>query len=169
MKIFTFYNGANAQAAAQPGVATGTSIKTMLQLKSTVGLWIVDWGFSFNGAVANTPGHVELIDTNTVAATSLTAAVDNDFTKVGQVSDIAEADDLGITYGTGATGYTAGAEGTVNARCRVLDALYAPPTGPYVRERALNREWWLPAANYLRIRAHFGTDVNMKCFISFGI
>jgi hypothetical protein len=167
MQVFTLWNGANAQAAFQPKVATGTGIKTMLQLKTTRLIWIIEWGFFLDSAVAETPGSVELIDTNTVPATSLTAAVDNDFTKEDPNSG--EADDLGVTYGTGNTGYTAGAEGTVNARTRVIDAPIWSSASGYSKEWALGRYPMMLAANYLRIRAHFGVDRNMRCFIKFGI
>src|SRR6266550_4054945 len=63
-------------------VTTSAAIKTMMQIKpgSTQVVQIVEWGISFDGSAAATPGEVELIETD-VAATSLTAYVANDFTK----------------------------------------------------------------------------------------
>ncbi|MDE1868298.1 MAG: hypothetical protein KGI08_11410, partial [Thaumarchaeota archaeon] len=102
--------------AAPTKLATSAVIKTLLQLAMKTGVQakIKEWGISFDGATAGTPGEVELIETD-VAAT-VTAAVTNDITRVN-----AEALLLGdpltalINAGVAATGYNATAEGAIAA------------------------------------------------------
>jgi hypothetical protein len=72
-------NGPMQTTAAFATVTTGTAIKTMLQFKPLVPAKIIEWGISFDGSAAATPGKVELIETD-VAAT-VTASVNNDLTK----------------------------------------------------------------------------------------
>jgi hypothetical protein len=70
--------------AAFAAVSTGTAIKTLLQVKPFNLARIVEWGISFDGSAAATPGKVELIETD-VAAT-VTASVDADVTKYDPAS-----------------------------------------------------------------------------------
>lgn len=67
-------------------LATTTALLTLLQVKPLALMKVIEWGVSFDGSAAATPGKVELIETD-VAAT-VTASVDNDITKLGDgVSD----------------------------------------------------------------------------------
>src|SRR4051812_49881428 len=116
MSLYLIENGPMQTTAAFTAVSTGTAIKTMLQVKpgATTILKVIEWGISFDGSAAATPGKVELIETD-VAAT-VTASVDADITKYGPaVADIAAASVAGLTLGVAATGYTATAEGTITA------------------------------------------------------
>jgi hypothetical protein len=81
MALYLISNGPMQTTAAFADVATGTTIKTLLQVKpsATIGAKIIEWGISFNGSAAATPGKVELIETD-VAAT-VTAAVTADIIK----------------------------------------------------------------------------------------
>src|SRR4051812_23590097 len=122
MARFLIPNGAMQTIAAMPPVATGTAIKTLLQFKpsATIIAKIIEWGISFDGSSAATPGKVELIETD-VAAT-VTAFVAADITKLD--SDALMGGDPTtnlIQVGTAASGYTASAEGTTTAT-RDLDA-----------------------------------------------
>ena len=49
--------------------------KTLLQVAtpSTTSIQVIEWGISFDGTVVNTPVQCELVDTETVGATSLTS------------------------------------------------------------------------------------------------
>src|SRR5215470_7925132 len=105
MAMYMIGNGASQTTAAFVAVATGTSIKTMLQVKpgATTVLEIVEWGISFDGSAAATPGKIELIETD-VAAT-VTASVANDITKLD--SDALNSGDpttSNIAVGTSSTG-----------------------------------------------------------------
>ena len=73
--IFWAMNAAFPTTAAPVKMATGTSIKTLLQVAtpSSTSIQVIEWGISFDGTVVNTPVQCELVDTGTVGATSLTA------------------------------------------------------------------------------------------------
>ena len=152
--------------AAQLPVTTGTAIKTMLQLKTFQRAKVVAWGVSFDGSAAATPIKVELLDTGTVAAT-VTASADVDCMKL-EGTDQTVASVAGLTLGTGATGYTATAEGTITAT-RVFDAELVAPTNQYIYQFPLGQEPVLLATNYTRIRVTAAAAVNCIAWIEVDI
>lgn len=161
--LYLLSNGAAQTIAAPVAVASGTAIKTLLQAKPFNLAKIVEWGISFDGFAAALPGKVELVETD-VAAT-VTAAVDADITKFGNVGDVAAASVAGLTLGVSATGYTGTVEGTITAT-RNLDApIFLPPTGPFVKQFPLGREPVIQIGKFGRIRVTFGTTVNIYCYM----
>ncbi|KKN03979.1 hypothetical protein LCGC14_1102130, partial [marine sediment metagenome] len=151
-------------ASMLPKVATGTALKTMLQVKigAIHKFKVVEWGISFDASAAAVPIQCELIETGTVFAT-VTAHVT---TGIHRVGDPDENDPVGtqIIVGTAATGYTATAEGTVTAT-RLFDAQLVQPTGGYVKQWPLGRE---PVVNHdaaLRIRVLAPVDVDCECYV----
>ena len=64
-RVYSAYNGALVTTASPVPVTTSTSIKTLQQLatSSTMSLEVVEWGISFDGSAAATPGICELVDT----------------------------------------------------------------------------------------------------------
>jgi hypothetical protein len=164
MSLYLISNGPMQTVAASAAVTTGTAIKTLLQVKPFNIARICEWGISFDGSAAATPGKVELIETD-VAAT-VTASVDADVTKYGPgVADQAAASVAGLTLGTAATGYTATAEGTITA-VRNLDApIFLPPTAPFAKQFPLGREPVIQIAKFARIRVTFGAAVNCFCYL----
>lgn len=54
-------------------IATGTGLRCLLQIAPTMGIEIVEWGVSFDGSAAATPGQVDLVEVD-VAATAGTAS-----------------------------------------------------------------------------------------------
>lgn len=162
--IYSAYNGPMQTTSAPSDVATGTSLKTLLQFELLVPAKIIEWGISFDGSASATPGSVELIETD-VAAT-VTAFVANDITKVD-----AEALLFGsptsnyISVGTAASGYTASAEGSITSvRNLDLPQLIAPTT-QFVKQFPLGREPIIQASKFARIRVKFGTTVNAFCYM----
>ena len=134
MALYLIANGPMPTTAAFASVTTGTSIKTMLQFKpsATVVAKIVEWGCSFDGSAAATPGKVELIETD-VAAT-VTATVTADITKLD--SDALNGGDPTtnlIQCGTTATGYTSSGEGSITA-VRMLDLQFIAGTNQYLKQ-----------------------------------
>jgi hypothetical protein len=132
-------------------VATGTAIKTLLQIgvPSTTGIRIVAWGISFDGVSASAaPGVITLVDVD-VAATVTALAPD----KWGNVDAPASL----CISGTAATGYNASAEGSITAS-RIFDSQNVHPQTGY--------SVWFPerprvkSSRFLRIRALFAADVN---------
>src|SRR5688572_2589644 len=147
MARYLIANGPMPTTAAFATVTTGTAIKTMLQVKpsATLGLHIVEWGISFDGSAAATPGKIELLETGTVAAT-VTASVANDIFKFDAAA-IAGGDPTTnlIQVGTTSTGYTATAEGSITAT-RIFDVQFIAPTNQYVKQFPLGERPFLQVA-----------------------
>jgi hypothetical protein len=159
-KTYVSYNGAMPTTAALVPVTTGTAIKTMLQIAtpSTEQLRVIEWGISFDGSAAATPGRVELIETD-VAAT-VTAHVGAGVMRHNAPNDVASL----VTLGTAATGYTASAEGTTTA-ARLLDYQLVAPSAQYVKQFPLGREPEVAASKFLRVRVTFAAAVNAVCYV----
>jgi hypothetical protein len=165
MSLFYIANGPMQTTAAFAPVTTGTAIKTLLQVKpsATILAKIVEWGVSFDGSAAATPGKVELIETD-VAAT-VTASVANDITKfdANALSGGDPTTNL-IQVGTAATGYTATAEGTITAT-RDFDVQFIAPTNQYVKQFPLGREPVIQINKFARIRVTFAAAVNAYAYM----
>lgn len=166
MALYLIANGPMQTTAAFATVATGTSIKTLLQIKpsATIIAKIIEWGISFDGNTASTPGKVELIETD-VAAT-VTASVANDITKYD--SDALMGGDPTtnlIQVGTTSTGYTSSNEGSI-ASIRNLDGpQLIAPTNQFIKQFPLGREPVIQTGKFGRIRVTFGTTVNAYCYV----
>ncbi len=161
-RVYSAGNFAMATTAAPVKVTTGTSIKTLQQLAttSTMSLEVVEWGISFDGSAAATPGNCELVDTVAVNST-VTAYVAADITKVSQA---AAALASGLTLAVAGSGYTASAEGTIVAT-RQFDTQLLPPTAPYIKQWPLERGPVQLQSEFLRVRVTFGTAINALCYI----
>jgi hypothetical protein len=165
MAQFFIANGPMQTTAAFATVATGTAIKTMLQVKpsATASMKVLRWGISFDGSAASTPGKVELIETD-VAAT-VTASATADIIKYDGVA-LNGGDPVTnlIVVGTTSTGYTSSGEGSITA-VRNFDIQLLPPTAPYIYEFPMGREPVVQISKFLRIRVTFGTTVNVYCWV----
>lgn len=163
MPIYRIANYAMPTTAAPTPVATGTTIKTLLQVKGVTGVHIrvIAWGISFDGAAAATPIRCELIETGTVFAT-VTASAAADIVKWGDPN--APTSTVYFSVGTAATGFTASAEGTVTAS-REFDSQLISPTNQYVLPFALGREPMVAADSSLRIRVTATASVGAYCWI----
>lgn len=166
MALYLIGNGPMQTTAAFATVATGSSIKTLLQVKpgTTNIAKIVEWGISFDGSAAATPGKVELIETD-VAAT-VTASVANDITKLDAAA-LAGGDPTTalIAVGTTSTGYTASGEGTITAVRNLAGPQLIAPTNQFIQQFPLGREPIIQASKFGRIRVTFGTTVNAYCYM----
>jgi hypothetical protein len=169
-KTYIVYNGPMVTTAAPVKVATGTAIKTMMQLVPAQPIRVTEWGCSFDGSAAATPGVVELIDTGTVAATVTAYAV----------ADVQPHDDpnapantsgtsgVPLNLGTALSGYTSTSEGTTTASRLGGFGLIAP-TNQYEKQLPLGREFEVPAGHVLRVRMTFGATVNALCYVIFEV
>jgi hypothetical protein len=165
-------NSALATTAAPVVQPTGTAIRTMMLLKAGSGqnLGVVEWGISFDGSAAATPGKCELFE-NTVAATMSTAYVNADIQRFADGTGGSQGDasnqPIDVT-GTGTAGFATAAvtEGTV-ANYRGFDLQLLPPTAPYVKQWPLGREPDVVSARFLRVRVTFGTTVNCYIYVIF--
>lgn len=164
---FKIYNAAMPTTAAPVKVTTGTAIKTMLQLSPPAGtnLLLLSWGFSLDAAPATTGvGVVELIQTD-VAATTGTAHVAANVTKLDPNSPASA-----LQYGTAQTAYTMTVEGTTTAS-RLLDAVEVAGISNGVSVAPYSYQW-LPderpivaVSTFLRVRVTFSAAVNMLCWV----
>jgi len=158
--LYIATTGAAPTTAASVLVATGTAIKTLLQVAtpSTRSIKIVEWGISFDGSAAATPGKCELIQTDVAATvTAHVAAGVQPYDDEGAPASV-------MTLGTAATGYNASAEGTTTVS-RYGDLQLLPPTAPYVKQWPLGREFKVGVSKFLRVRVTFGTTVNAYAYI----
>lgn len=165
MGLYLIANGASPTTAAQVAVTTGTSIKTMLQVKpsATNTLKIVEWGISFDGSAAATPGKVELLETDVAATVTASAAAD--IVKLdGDALNGGDPTTNLIPVGTTSTGYTSTGEGSITS-VRMFDVQFLPPTAPYVKQFPLGREPVVQISKFARIRVTFGTAVNAYCYM----
>lgn len=166
MALYLIPNGAMQTTAGFAKVATGATIKTLLQVKAgaTTALKIVEWGISLDGSAAATPGIVELIETD-VAAT-VTASVTADITKYDPMA-LLNGDPVTalIAVGTAATGYTASAEGTITAVRNLDGPQLIAPTNQFIKQFPLGREPVIQNGKFGRIRVTFGTTVNAYCYM----
>lgn len=156
---YLLFNGATAAlTGALAPVATGTSIKTMLQIKPTTNIAVIAWGYSFD-VVPTALVKVELITTGTAAAT-VTAFASGDVCKYDDSGTAASA----ISLGTTASGYTSTNENTVTAS-RLL-AYRNEWAQSYEAQLPLDREGGVIANDILRIRATTATSINMTCWVA---
>lgn len=166
MAIYTIYNGPAPTTASQVAVTTGTNIKTLLQVKpgTTQVARVLEWGISFDGSAAATPGIIELCVTD-VAAT-VTAHVAAGLHKFDSEA-LAGGDPTTnlIAVGTTSTGYTASGEGSVGA-VRQFDVQHISPTNQYVKQFPLGREPTINPSEFMRIRVKFAAAINAICYVT---
>ena len=163
--IYLIGNGPQQTTAAFAAVTTGTAIKTMLQVKTLTPAKIIEWGISFDGSAAATPGKIELIETGTVFGT-VTASVAADITGVdGEALLFGDPTSNYISVGTSATGYTCTSEGSITAVRNLEGPQFIAPTNQYVKQYPLGQEPIIQAAKAMRIRVTFGAAVNAYGYV----
>lgn len=170
MYEYKVWNDAMATTAALRKVATGTAVRTMLQLATpaTRMIQILAWGFTLDVAQA---GRVELIDGD-VAATVLTAHVASG---IQAVDGNTPAGVQPLTLGTAATGYmvsggSAPTENTITASRTLAQKEVTATAGFLLDYEYQFMPWEIPTvtiSRFVRVRATFGTTTNMQCWITF--
>lgn len=166
MPLYLIGSGPMQTTAKFAALATGTSIKTLLQVKpgATSLLRIVEWGIHFDGSLAATGISVELIETD-VAAT-VTASVANDITKIdGDALAAGDPTTNIFSVGTSATGYNSSAEGSTTAVRNLDTPLFLQPTGPFIKQFPLGDEPIIQPGKFARIRVHAPAGVNAVCYM----
>jgi len=167
MALYLIGSGPMQTTAAFAQLATGTAIKTLMQLKAsaTASLKIVEWGCSFDGFTPAAPGKVELIETGTVAAT-VTAFATADITKL-DAQALAGGDPVTnlIQVGTTSSGYNASAEGSIVAVRNLHGPQFISNTTQYNFQFPLGREPTLQINGVARIRVTFAATVNAYAYM----
>jgi hypothetical protein len=161
------WNAPMATSAAMAPVATGTSVKTMLQIAvpSTRQFTVISWGYTVDQLPTTTSnGKIELIETD-VAAT-VTAHVAS-----GVQPLLPNAPASLATLGASATGYTASAEGTI-AATRTFDEDIMLGAGWAGASPSMYDYQFMPderpvvnSSKFLRVRATFGVAVDLACWV----
>lgn len=159
MHRYRTQNTAMVTTAAPTFVATGTSIKTMLQLAtpSTRQCQLISWGFSIDAAQVGT---VELLQTDTAATVTAHVAAG-----IQPLDPNAPASLL--AGGVNLTGFTASGEGVVGTT-RTFDVVRTLATAASIVEYEYqfmpDERPIIAISRFLRIRVTFGTTTNMLCF-----
>lgn len=163
--LWLVQNAVRPTTAAPVKQPTGTAIRTMLQIATatTSGVYVVEWGISFDGSAAATPIEVELFGT-TVAATMSTALAAADVQNMSAASTAAP-----LQYGTTLSAFATAAvtEGTV-ANYRPFDTQLIAPTSQYVKQFPLGREPYAAASTFIRVRVTAAASVNCKTYVILG-
>ena len=161
MTLYWAANGPMPTTAAQAAVATGTTIKTHLQISTpaTKQIEVVKWGVEFP-TPPTAPVLCELVETGAIAAT-VTAHVAAGV----QPYDNPDAPASLMTLGVANTGYTASAEGTIVAT-RYAD-IESIPVGvaSYTWEWSLGRGFVVGESRFLRTRATTATTTNIIMWV----
>lgn len=167
MGQYLLANGAGQTTAAFAVVTTGNAIKTLMQVVPKVsGARVVEWGISFDGSSAATPGKVELIETD-VGAT-ITNYANADITKYDGAALLGPSDpttNLIDVSSTTKSGFTSSNEGSITA-VRNLDApQLIAPTNQFIKQFPLGYRPEIQIGKFARIRVTFGTAVNAYCYM----
>lgn len=167
MALYKAYNGPFPTTACQLAVTTGTSIKTMLQIKAVtaVRFKVKAWGVSMDGSAAAAGIQWELLETSTTFAT-VTAHVAADIHGF-DAQGLSTTSTTYFSVGTAASGYTSTDEdgaGSITA-VRMFDSQFVQPTGQYAWEFSLGNEPYIDTVCSLRIRCKAAAAVNAVCWL----
>ena len=145
-------------AAAPAKVATGTTIKSMLQMTipSTVALRIVEWGCSFDTPASASIINVELFGTTT----ALTTGSAGSFTPIEYASFSGVAG-LSTCLQAGSGAFTE----TTPSAVRTLDVQTIVPPAQYVKQWPLGREPQSNLSTYVRVRVTATVTCGMYSYI----
>lgn len=162
--LYKVWNAASPTTASFVPVTTGTSLKTLLQVKpgTTQVLKLREWGISFDGSAAATPGIVTVAVTDTAA--TVTAHVAAGINKYDQEALAAGDPTTNIfAVGTTSTGFTATGEGTVGTH-RTCDSMLIAPTNQLIYQFPLGAAFAVQPGEFLRLRVTFGAAINALCY-----
>lgn len=162
--LYKIFNGASPTTASLVPVSTSTSLLTLLQIVpgATQVIKIREWGISFDGSAAATPGIVTCAVTDTAA--TVTAHVAAGIHKYDQEALAAGNPVTNIfQVGVALTGYTASAEGTVGTH-RMCDVQLIAPTNQLIYQFPLGVAYTVQPGEFFRIRVKFGAAINAICY-----
>jgi hypothetical protein len=165
MARYKIFNGPMPTTASQVAVTTGTAIKSLLQVKAsaTLGFHVVEWGISFDGSAAATPGIVELVETDVAATVTASAAADIHKLDAAALMGGDPTTNL-LPVGTTSTGYTSTGEGTITS-VRQLDVQHIMGANQYVMQFPLGERPFVQISKFLRIRVKFAAAINAICYV----
>lgn len=165
-RIYSVFNGAAPGAAQIAAQSTGTSIATLMSIATpaTMGLEVIEWGISFDGSAAATPGKCELLaHSGGPTVTGFTNFLAPDINKQSFSQN-----GLGsqITLSTANSSWNPAHAGTqvTPTGPRLGDGQQLPPTAPYIKQFPLERGVTVNFSEFLQVRVQFGTTVNALAY-----
>ncbi len=167
-EVYYIPSGAAPTTSQFVVIDTTSTLKTILQVKlggsQTNRAKVVEWGVSYDASAAAVPVLCELLTTGTVKAT-VTEHLAGGIHNLDQ-SAVAVTDDNPFAFGVGddETGYNGSAEGTITAT-KLMDVQQIPPTGGFIKQMPLGREWSFKPADFLRIRVKAAAAVNCVAYV----
>jgi len=170
MALYQIFNGATPTTAKFVAVTTGTSIKTLLQVKAsaTVLAKIVEWGIKCDAPASACLFVAELLETDVAATVTAHVAAGLNKLDANAVAGGDPSTNL-IQVGTTSTGYTSAGEGSITA-VRLFDQITTtvPNTNGYefVKQFPLGREPVINLGLFGRIRTHTSVAVNAVCYMT---
>ena len=160
-KIYGVINGPAPGAAATPKVATGATVKTLIQIATSASgaIRFVQHYITMDGFAAAQPVQYELLGLDNVTTpATVTAFAAADIRKVNDPNAVASL----VTLGTAASGYTASAEGTLVTPVTIEQQLVPPTSGIYI-QYPQGREPEIKASGAARQRVTAPATVNAVC------
>jgi len=160
--LYKVFSGHMPTTAALPSIATGTSIKTLMQLQAnaTASFKVKGWGISFDGISAATPVKAELIETGVIGGGTGTAYVAAD---IYPYENAAGEQWIG-QLGTNASCFSPTTEGTITA-VRIGDYQQIAPTNQFLYDWVLSNEFQVQAGHFCRIRVTAAATVNAVAYM----
>lgn len=162
-KTYAVTNGAAPGAAAPVPLATGSAIKTHIQLATnttTPPIRVIQWWVEMDASAAATPSKVELLRHTGGAQTTLTAYVAGDIAKVNDPNAPASS----VQLGTALSGFSNTTVEVTPTTAVSLETHYVPPTSGIYVQFPLGREPELAVATFVRVRiTPSGTGPNAYC------
>lgn len=150
-KTYAVMNGAAPGAAAPVPIATGSAIRTMMQLATNAtsqAIRVVEWWAEFDASAAAAPVKVELLRHTGGAQTTLTAYAAGDIAKVNDPNAPAST----IQLGTALSGFSNTTTEVTPTGPVSLETHYVPPTSGIYVQFPLGREPEVQVAAFLRVR-----------------
>lgn len=152
--------------ASPAAVATGTSIKTMLQLAtpSTRQIMLLGWGYSIDDP-PGADGVIDIIQSDTAATVTAFSASGVQPINPGSPASL-------LTLGTSASGFTSSSE-TAPVTTKTFDAVSISSTSAEAAAAMRYEYFWVPGegpvvavSSFVRVRATMPTtEVHMRCWI----
>lgn len=158
-KTYTVLNGAAPGAAAVPGIATNTAIRTMIQIATNTtnnAIRLVEWWTEFNGSAAATPITVEILRHTGGPQTTLTAYAAGDIAKANDPN----APPASVQLGTALSGFSNTTTEVTPTTVSNLATHLVPPTSGIYLQYPLGREPEVQVSAFLRHRVTSASNVS---------
>lgn len=163
MALFIAYNAAlDATTGVTAGTSYATGAKVAIQLAppSGIELRLVEWGVSFNGNAAGTPGVCTLVQAS-AASTCSSAHSTSTIIAVGD-----RAKTSGLSMGTTTSGYGNGSI-TTNTTEKEFGAAFVGPTSQYEKQFPLGRDFVVTTAKFCQLRINTAATLTALAYILF--